>query len=77
MNASLTPEQKHVLGSIFHFIESADVYFRSVLPVVGEGADERLLKAMVELAESCMRNMARFFPEMQPLFEDWKKLGGR
>ena len=73
---TLSPEQKHVLGSTFHFIESAEVYFRSVIPVVGE-TDERLLKALVDLADSCLRNLALFFPELRTLEEEHKKRGGQ
>lgn len=72
---SLTPEQKSVLGSTFHFLEMSVVYFRSVIPVVGE-TDERLLKALVELAESCLERLPQFFPELQSLDEDRKKRGG-
>lgn len=74
-SGSLTPEQKSVLATSYHFIESAVIYFRSVIPVVGE-TDERLLKALVDLAEACMRNMALFFPELRALSEEWKERGG-
>lgn len=72
---SLTPEQKSVLATSYHFIDSAVVYFRSVIPIVGE-TDERLLKALVELAETCMRNLALFFPELRTIDEEWKNRGG-
>lgn len=71
----LNPEQKAVLGTVFHFIEMAVVYLRSILPVVGE-TDERLSKALVELAESCLRRLPQFFPELQPLSVDRKNRGG-
>lgn len=66
MSASgiLSREQRSVLATVFRFTEGAEVYFRSMVPVVGKGKDERLLKAMIELAESCMRSMVRFFPEL-------------
>lgn len=69
----LNPEQKAVLRTTHHFLESATIYFRSVLPVVDE-VDERLLRALVNLAESCMHNLALFFPE---LAEELKKRRAR
>ena len=72
--STLSQSQKSVLATTFHFLESATIYLRSVLPVVDE-TDERLLKALVASAESSMRSLALFFPEMQPLLEDWKKRG--
>ena len=70
--ASLSPEQKSVLGTVLHFIEAATIYFRSVLPVVDE-VDARMLEGLLELAETCTKNLFRHFPE---LAEEWKKRGG-
>ena len=72
---SLSSEQKSVLGTVFHFLESATVYFRAVVPVVRE-ADEHLLKGLLELGEICMKRLPQYFPELEPLAEEWRKRGG-
>ena len=72
---SLSPEQKSVLGTVFHFLESTTVYLRAVLPVVRE-EDELVLKGLLELGEICMKRLPQYFPELQPLAEEWKKRGG-
>lgn len=74
--ASLTSEQRSVLRTTFHFLEMSINYLRSILPVVGE-VDERLVKSLVELAESCLRNLPMFFPELRGLEQDQKNRGGR
>jgi hypothetical protein len=71
----MTPDQKSVLGTAFHFLESATVYFRAVLPVVRE-TDEQMLKGLLKLGEICMRSLPQYFPELQPLAEEWKQRGG-
>ena len=71
----LSQEQRHVLGTVFHLIESSLIYFRSVLPVVRE-ADEQMVRGQIELGEVCLKNLARYFPELRPLAEEWKKRGG-
>ena len=73
--STLSHGQKSVLTTTHHCLESMVIYLRSILPVVDE-TDERLLKAMVASAESSMRSLALFFPELQPLAEEWKKRGG-
>lgn len=73
-SSSLTPDQQSVLRTTFHFVEMSVTYLRSILPVVGE-VDERLLKALVELAESCLRNLPLFFPELRE--QDRKQRGGQ
>lgn len=75
-SAPLSAEQKSILGTVFHFCESSVIYFRSVLPIV-RGADEHLLKATLELGETCLRRLPLYFPELQPLAEEWKKWGGQ
>lgn len=75
MNASLTPEQRYVLGSTYHFIESAVIYIRAVLPVTS-GTDEQLLTGLVELAEMCLKRLPMYFEELRPLEEERKKREG-
>ena len=72
---TLSQEQKSVLATTFHFIESATVYLRSVLPVVHE-VDARMLEALIELGEMCLRRLPQNFPELQPLAAEWRKRGG-
>ena len=71
---SLSPEQKSVLGTVFHFLESATVYLQSVLPVVHE-VDARMLEGLLELGEICLKRLPQYFPELEPLAEEWKKRG--
>lgn len=75
-SGSLSPEQESVLRTTFHSLEMSVTYLRSILPVVGE-TDERLLKALVELAESCLKNLVLFFPELRELEQDRNKRGGQ
>ena len=72
---TLSQEQQSVLATTFHFLESATVYFRAVLPVVHE-PDEQMLRGLVELAEVCLRRLPEHFSELQPLAEEWKKREG-
>ena len=74
-NGSLTPEQKSTLGTALHFLESATIYLGSVVPIADE-VDKRMLEGMLELGEVCMKNLLRYFPELEPLAEEWKKRGG-
>ena len=73
--STLSQEQKSVLATSFHFIEMSVVYFRSILPVVGD-TDERLLRALTELAESCLRCLPEHFPDLRSPAEDRKNRGG-
>ena len=62
----LSPEQKSTLGTVFHFLESATVYLRAVLPVVHE-VDARMLEGLLELGEVCLERLPEYFPELTPL----------
>ena len=72
---SLSPEQTSVLGTVFHFLESATVYLGSVAPIADE-VDKRMLEGLLELGEICMKRLPQYFPELEPLAEEWKKRGG-
>ena len=71
---TLSQEQKSVLATTFHFLESATIYLQSVLPVVHE-VDARMLEGLLELGEICMKRLPQYFPELEPLAEEWKKRG--
>ena len=60
---------------MFHFLESATTYLKSVLPVVHE-VDARMLEALLELGAICMKRLPQYFPELEPLAEEWRKRGG-
>ena len=73
--SSLSPEQKPVLGTVFNYLEGSSIYLQCALPIVS-GADEQLLKELVELGLICMKRLPQSFPELQPLAEEWKKREG-
>lgn len=66
---SLSPEQKSVLGTTFHFLESATIYLGSVAPIADE-VDKRMLEGLLELGEMCMKRLPQYFPELQPLAKE-------
>lgn len=77
----LTAEQKAVLSTAFHYIQSITIYLKlkAVIPVVRE-TDAMLLElwaangsSLLELGDVCLRRLPLFFPELRPLAEEHKK----
>lgn len=59
----LSPEQKSALTTTLTYVRSVQVYLQSILPVV-DGADETMLKGLVELGEVCTKRLPQHFPEL-------------
>lgn len=75
----LTAEEKAVLSTAFHYIQSITIYLKAVIPVVRE-TDAMLLElwaanrsSLPELGDVCLRRLPLFFPELRPLAEEHKK----
>ena len=75
MTDPFSPEQRLVLEMAINFIHSATIYLVSVAPIADE-VDKRMLEALIELGEMCLRRLPQNFPELQPLAEEWKKRRG-
>lgn len=73
--STLSQEQKSVLATTFHFLESSTVYLGSVAPIADE-VDKRMLEGLLELGEMCLKRLPLYFPELQPLADEREKRGG-
>lgn len=72
---TLSPEQKTCLESVYTFLHSATVYLASVAPIADE-VDKRMLEGLLELGAICMKRLPQYFPELEPLAEEWRRRSG-